>query len=174
MDFIDKTYLFNKLGETPIDDSAENLEAAINIFLSEVQELMDNFEQYKLASKIDNSKRKEVLKGLLLDDINDLKITADGIGYRLGFDKDVLKSAEHVVADANLSKFPKTLDEASDSVVKYANDDRYENVSFKQVDENHFVVYGNVSGTKHYKILKSINFQDPQEKLDKLIGIVVD
>ena len=174
MDFIDKTYLFNKLGETPIDDSAENLEAAINIFLSEVQELKDNFEQYKLASKIDNSKRKEVLKGKILDDLCDIKVTTDGIGYRLGFDKEVLKAAEHVVADANLSKFPKTLDEASGSVIKYANDDRYENVSFKQIDEDHFVVYGNVSGTKHYKILKGVNWSDPQEKLDKLIGIVVD
>lgn len=174
MDFIDKTYLFNKLGETPIDDSAENLEAAINILLSEVQELKDNFEQYKLSSKINNSNRKEALKGRLLDDICDIKVTADGVGYRMGLCKGVLKSAEHIVANANLNKFDKTEEDAAKSIYEYADDVRYENVSFKKIDNDHYVIYGNVSGTGDYKILKSHLWEDPQEELDKLIGIVVD
>ncbi len=169
--FLESVWQFNKHGDTPVDDSFENLEAAYNIIASELEELRVNLNEYERVSKIDNSKRKEKLKAKMLDDLCDIAVTTAGYGYRMGLPRTVLECAELVVCEANLSKFPETIEEACESVVQYQSDSRYENVSYKQVDDDCFVVYGNIAGTDHYKILKGVGFTDPQKKLNDLMKI---
>ena len=169
--FIKETYQFNEYGGTPVDDSYDNLMQALSLIEEELSELKGHLTEYQLASKMDSGKRKNELKALMLDDATDLKVVTNGILYRMGLNRHVVECAEYVVSGCNLSKFPESLEEAVESVVKYEDDPRYENVEYKQIDDERFVVYGNPKGTDHYKILKSVSWTDPQKKLNDLMKI---
>jgi len=168
--FLEDCWEFNRLGDTPIDDSYENLYQAFKIIESEFEELKENLDKYKLASKIEGS-RKEQLKAEILDDLGDIDVTVASFAYRMGLKRTIFECAQYTIATANLSKFPESLEEAVESVVNYEDDPRYENVDYKQIDDDRFVVYGNPKGTDHYKILKSVSWTDPQKKLNDLMKI---
>lgn len=169
--FLKETWEFNEFGGTPVNDSYDNLMQALSLIEEEASELKGHLEQYRLSSQIDSGKRKEELKALILDDITDLKVVANGLLYRMGLNRHVVECAEYVVSEANLSKFPETLEDAQESVVQYQSDDRYENVRFEQVSDDRYVIIGNPRGTKNYKILKGNNWEEPQKKLNSLVGV---
>lgn len=177
--FIKETWEFNEYGGTPVSDSHENLLQAFSLIAEETKELTDHLEEYKLVSRIENSKRKEELKALILDDVTDLKVVANGLLFRMGVPRTVVECAEYVVSEANLSKFPETLEEAQESVVQYQSDERYENVRFERVsgdgvsdtNEDRYTIIGSPKGTKNFKILKGKNWEDPQKKLNDLMKI---
>ncbi|MBG23751.1 MAG: hypothetical protein CMF22_10550 [Idiomarinaceae bacterium] len=169
-EFIDKTYDFNKYGNTPVDDSCDNLNQAFGIIQSEVEELSSNLFNYRYIDQTDCEKTKRRLKAAMADDVSDIIVTAVGFAYRMGLDKYQMDAILHVVADANLAKFPETLEDALASVEKYENDDRYENVSYTQIADDRFVVHGSPKGTNGYKILKDHEWTDPHNKLEMIVN----
>ncbi len=167
-----KTVAFNKAGDTPQGFSVENMETAYGIFAEEVFEVRE-----ALDHLIDLSASRELaavhtsdVATQLLDGCVDTVVTAIGILYRMGMTAEQIDEAFEVVADSNLSKFCKTIDEAEESVQKYEKDGRYKNVGYKSQDGQYVVFGAKTDGTADYKILKSANFVDPSNELSRLVG----
>ncbi len=167
-----KTVRFNENGGTPQGFSPDNMEAAYGIFIEEVEEvrqgisnLIDIADSWEASATQTSNVATEIADGCA-----DTCVTAISLLYRMGLTADQINEAFEAVSDSNLSKFPQSESEAQLSVENYAQDQRYENVRYK-AQGNAYVVYGSKSdGTANYKILKGVGFQDPEQKLRKLVG----
>jgi predicted HAD superfamily Cof-like phosphohydrolase len=147
-------YQFNRLGETPVNNSYENMRQAINLVQEEVKEAVE-------ANRDENHVA-------LLDAICDILVTATGLAYRMGLTRQQLELALTTVDEANLSKFCSDEREAIESVAAYEDDPRYTNVTYKKVDDK-WTVFGKVVETGCYKILKSINTVKPEKQLAEIL-----
>lgn len=120
-----------------------DVQAQMTFISEEYEELMDAMGHLNLTEVLDAS--------------GDIIVTVVGLLHKLGFDaKDVVK----VVNDSNLSKFCDTGVNAALSVESYNQDKRYENAHSEVVNRKH-VIYGNKVGETGKKILKGVNFQEP-------------
>ena len=101
-----------------------------------------------------------------LDSLADLIVVAAGGLYSVGIHpNEVLR----VVNESNMSKFCTTEQEAKDSVAAYKDDHRYEDVHYEYNKENNkYVIRGKKIGQDGWKILKSVNWQEPD--FSHLIG----
>ena len=120
-------YKFNEYGNTPIDDSYENIRQAINLAQEEVRETVE-------------ANRDGDMTGVL-DGVVDIIVTAVGISYRAGLTRQQLELALSVVNEANLSKFPTTEEDAKKSVENYIDDPRYTDVKYEKVGEDAYRAY---------------------------------
>lgn len=122
------------------------------------QKMLIDEECDELDDAFQEGDRKEVV-----DAACDIIVVAAGLLHRLGYDP---VKAMAIVNQSNMSKFVDVSngDEIRESIEKYDNDDRYVDIS---VDLNNGAVWGTVVATGGKKILKSINYQEPQwQELD--------
>ena len=92
-----------------------------------------------------------------LDAAGDLYVVITGMLHSMGVNGEELLKR---INDSNFSKFATTEEEAKKSVLRYMDDLRYENVSYKKVG-GYYVIRGDkVNGGKN-KILKSYKFKEP-------------
>lgn len=115
---------------------------------------------------IDEFRKGELLK--TLDGLGDTVVTAIGVIHRLGFDSNEIMD---IINGSNESKFCYNIRDADMSVEKYRNDSRYTGVYYKLVD-GVYVIMGKVVKTGKEKILKGINFKEPDEALKEVIDRV--
>jgi hypothetical protein len=109
---------------------------------------------------------KENLVGIL-DACADSIVVISGLIHKLGFKtQDVM----NIINEANFSKFCDNEVDADLSVQWYEqNDNRYVDVHWKKIDD-FYVIFGKKSySDDSYKILKGINFVDPETQLKRLI-----
>lgn len=144
-------YKFNEYGNTPIDDSYENIRQAISLVQEEVKEAVE-------ANRDDDGAG-------LLDAVADIIVTAVGLSYRMGLSRQQLELALSTVNEANLSKFSSTEEDAQRSVEKYLDDPRYTDVKYEKVSEGVYRIVGKVVETGGYKILKADTTIKPERKL---------
>lgn len=145
---LDRICLFNNLAGVEPEDRNINhplIEDQLSFIEEEFKELFD---------AVSDNDRKEVV-----DALGDLLVVVGGALHRLGYDPKVVL---RIVNDSNMSKFldrdsPHFLKDCILTLEKYSSDDRYKNV---YVDEEG-VVYGIVKATGNKKILKGINYQEP-------------
>lgn len=167
--FVERTYKFNEVGETPVGDSHQNLMGAFDLIYEEFKEVSEALDKYELASKMDCKKTQEKRKAELLKEIVDLQVVSIGILYRLGLNRHQVEAAMNLVADNNLSKFSDTEEDAIKSVESFIDSDRYDKVQYKSVGDK-FVVHG-VTREGGYKILKDHLYKKCDDKLIDLVGI---
>jgi len=163
-DFVEKTYLFNRIGLCSQEQTVENIEGGITLIDEELDEFctaLNSFEGNKkhwlLGSRTD-----------ALDALADILVVTLGLGYRAGFSEEDIKGAMDVVSQQNLNKFCKTKKEAEESVSAYEDDERYKNVHHERAGEGRYVIVGTTDeGTR--KILKGLHFEDPKGELMELL-----
>lgn len=151
--FVEKTYHFNDTGETPIEDSYENILGSVNLVGEEFREVVDALDKYKIASKTICKNTKNKRKAELIKEIIDLQVVANGVLYRLGMNRQQVEVIMDLVCESNLSKFDDTEEDAKNSVEKLVDEGRYKDVEYKPVGEK-FVLFGKTLDGG-YKILKS-------------------
>lgn len=132
-----------------LDDSA--VVSAVSFVTEEYDEFIDEF------------KNRGLLK--TLDGLGDTVVTAIGVIHRLGFDSNEIMD---IINSSNESKFCYNEKDAKKSVEQYQNDPRYTGVYYKLVD-GVYVIMGKVVKTGKDKILKGINFKEPDEALKEVI-----
>ncbi len=150
--FLEKTYQFNEIGETPIGDSYENLLAAFNLIQEEFKEVSEALEGYEVVSKTDCEDTKNKRKAELVKEILDLQVVSNGLLYRLGLNRQQVEVSMDLVAESNLSKFCDSEEDAEKSVEKLDEEGRYSEIDYKEAGEK-FVVFGKTE-EGGYKILK--------------------
>jgi len=166
-DFVEKTYLFNRIGLCSQEQTVENIEGGISLIDEELDEFCTalnsfegNKEHWLLGSRTD-----------ALDALADILVVTLGLGYRAGFSEEDIKGAMDVVSQQNLNKFCKTKKEAEESVSAYEDDERYKNVHHERAGEGRYVIVGTTDeGTRKIrKILKGLHFENPKGKLMELL-----
>ncbi len=167
--FVEKTYEFNKIGQTPIDDSYGNILDAVNLVGEEFKEIIEALDKYEISSKTDCKDTKLKRKTELVKELIDLQVTAIGACYRLGLNRHQTECGMYLVGDSNLSKFDDTEEDAQKSVEKLIDEGRYEQVQYKPV-EGRFVIFGKTQ-EGGYKILKSHTTWKAEEKLKQIISL---
>lgn len=167
--FVKNTFEFNEVGETPVEDSWENLYDAFHLVKEEFKEVDDALDKYELASKMDCENTKDKRKAELLKEIVDLQVVAIGVLYRLGLNRHQVEAAMNLIADNNLSKFSNTEEDAIKSVESFIDSDRYDKVQYKSVGDK-FVVHG-ITKDGGYKILKDHLYRKCDDKLIDLVKL---
>lgn len=146
---LDKIVEFNKLAGVFKAQTDEELYFQLTLIEEEYNELLNAYE---------TGDRKE-----MLDASADIVVTAAGMIHRLGYNP---SEAMSIVNRSNLSKFVdlENEDDVEASIRKYDDDERYSDV---YVDERG-AVWGTVVATGSKKILKGIQYKEPQwQQLDR-------
>lgn len=161
--FIENTFLFNRLGGCPQDQSYKNLHGGYSLVeeeMREVQESMMNFLKNNEAWTEEN-------RANFLQECVDVYVTLTGLLFRADFNRQQIELAMSAVSKANLSKYAETLDEAVESVKMYEQDDRYSDVRFEEITFRGRIYYAIIGKTEDgtRKILKSVRFEKPDEKI---------
>lgn len=99
-----------------------------------------------------------VNRGEVIDGAGDLIVTAAGLLHRMGLDPNDVMAA---INASNQSKFCHTAHDAYESVCQYDDDPRYHSVKAELVDDLYYVIYGKKPGSDSWKILKGINYFEP-------------
>lgn len=93
----------------------------------------------------------------VVDSAGDLITVCAGLLHSLGYNpNDVMKA----INESNHSKFCYNETDAIKSVEQYEGDDRYVNVHYRKVG-NVYVVYGQKAGGDGWKILKGVDYHEP-------------
>lgn len=170
-DFIKNTYIFNILGGTHQEEHYLNYIGGLEILEEEVQETEDAIMKFRKDGEWTQENRAD-----FLDAIVDTMVVTLGMAFRAGISRTQIEAAMEEVAKQNLNKFSKGMSSAYEAVKGYEDDDRYSNIRIESVEVNGEPWYAVIGDTKNgtRKILKSITWEDPKEKLVDIIAGVVN
>lgn len=119
------------------------------------RDLIDEEANVELDNAFDEGDLEEVL-----DALGDTIVVAAGCIHSLGFDPVEILTE---IMDSNMSKFCYSETDAIASVDAYAGDERYHDVHF-QIKEGVYVILGKKPSGDGWKILKGINYREPNLK----------